>query len=170
MQRVTALLTMNPREYNECVTRYSDAVYRFIVANLKDEEDAQDVVQNAFEVLWKNSYKVEFDKAKSYLFTVAYRDMIDFIRKHKRKLPLEEHHEIIAATENPYTGTTQIIGCFLKRLPEVQQHILMLRDYEGYDYKTIGEITGLNESQVKVYLFRARTALKKLIVKKENVL
>jgi len=39
----------------------------------------------------------------------------------------------------------------------------MLRDYEGYAYNEIGEITGLNESQVKVYIYRARLFLKKYI-------
>jgi DNA-directed RNA polymerase specialized sigma24 family protein len=40
---------------------------------------------------------------------------------------------------------------------------VMLRDYEGYSYQEIGEITGLNESQVKVYIYRARTFLKNYI-------
>jgi RNA polymerase sigma-70 factor (ECF subfamily) len=46
----------------------------------------------------------------------------------------------------------------------------MLRDYEGYAYQEIGEITGLNESQVKVYIFRARAALKKYIVSLDMVI
>jgi RNA polymerase sigma-70 factor (ECF subfamily) len=40
----------------------------------------------------------------------------------------------------------------------------MLRDYEGYSYKEIGDITGLTESQVKVYIFRARVTLKNYLV------
>jgi len=46
----------------------------------------------------------------------------------------------------------------------------MLRDYEGYDYAAIGEITGLSESQVKVYIFRARVFLKEYLVSIDNVL
>jgi RNA polymerase sigma-70 factor (ECF subfamily) len=46
----------------------------------------------------------------------------------------------------------------------------MLRDYEGYDYEQIGEITGLNESQVKVYIYRARVAMKDYLVSIENVI
>jgi RNA polymerase sigma-70 factor (ECF subfamily) len=45
----------------------------------------------------------------------------------------------------------------------------MLRDYEGYSYEDIEKITGLNESQVKVYIYRARIALKEYIVRMENV-
>jgi RNA polymerase sigma-70 factor (ECF subfamily) len=45
----------------------------------------------------------------------------------------------------------------------------MLRDYEGYSYDEIGDITGLNESQVKVYIYRARIAMKEYIVSIDNV-
>jgi RNA polymerase sigma-70 factor (ECF subfamily) len=46
----------------------------------------------------------------------------------------------------------------------------MLRDYEGYSYEDIEQITGLNESQVKVYIYRGRVSLKNYIGKIENVL
>jgi DNA-directed RNA polymerase specialized sigma24 family protein len=48
--------------------------------------------------------------------------------------------------------------------------VIMLRDYEGYDYAEIGEITGLSESQVKVYIFRARQTLKTYLVKLDSIL
>jgi len=58
----------------------------------------------------------------------------------------------------------------LNKLPEIQRSVIMLRDYEGYDYNEIGEITGLNESQVKVYIFRARKFLKNYIGSIEAVI
>jgi RNA polymerase sigma-70 factor (ECF subfamily) len=41
--------------------------------------------------------------------------------------------------------------------------VVLLRDYEGYNYQEIGELTNLSESQVKVYIYRARLFLKKYI-------
>lgn len=161
---------MNPKEYNECVKAYSDAVFRFIVSNLKDYETARDIVQSAYEVLWRKIDQVDLQKAKSFLFTVAYRDMIDHIRKNKRFEPITEVNDHLGMVSNTYTGASESLQACLSTLPEIQQHVLMLRDYEGYDYKEIGVITGLNESQVKVYIFRARTALKSLIGKKEVIL
>src|SRR3974377_841036 len=79
-------LLMTEREYNECVTEFSDNVYRFILKNLKHEEDARDVGQTAFEKLWRNRAEVNPGKSKSYLFTVAYHQMIDHLRKNKRVL------------------------------------------------------------------------------------
>lgn len=162
---------MNPAEYNRCVDLYSDAVFRFIYSNRKDEDEARDAVQDAFETMWRNVEKVEFAKAKSYLFSVAYHDMIDNIRKRKRIVELQEKHEYIPTShQGVYTGAKQLVEQGLERLTDIQKQVLMLRDYEGYDYREIGNITGLNESQVKVYIFRARKTLKDFIVKTENVL
>ena len=58
----------------------------------------------------------------------------------------------------------------LSKLPEIQKNVVLLRDYEGYDYAEIGNITGLSESQVKVYIFRARQTLKDYLVGVEKVI
>jgi RNA polymerase sigma-70 factor (ECF subfamily) len=81
---------MTDREYNSCVSDHADGVYRFILKNLQHAEDARDVVQSAFEKMWVNRDKVNAATAKSYLFTVAYNQMIDHIRKNKR-IELREH-------------------------------------------------------------------------------
>ena len=65
-------------------------MFRFIVKNLRHEEDARDVVQTAFEKLWINRADVDPAKSKSYLFTVAYNQMIDHLRKIKRIYLKEE--------------------------------------------------------------------------------
>lgn len=74
---------MTEREYNDCVTTYADNVYRFILKNLRHEEDARDVVQTAFEKCGGTGKMWMPKKSKSYLFTVAYHQMIDHIRKVK---------------------------------------------------------------------------------------
>ena len=66
---------MTDREYNDCVKLYADNVYRFILKNLRHEEDARDVIQSAFEKMWRNRESVDNDRSKSYLFTVAYNQM-----------------------------------------------------------------------------------------------
>jgi RNA polymerase sigma-70 factor (ECF subfamily) len=58
----------------------------------------------------------------------------------------------------------------LNRLSETQKSLVLLKDYEGYSYEEIGQIMGLNESQVKVYLHRARLTLRNYLVSPENVM
>ena len=160
---------MTEREYNECVKTYADNVYRFILKNLRHEEDSRDVVQTAFEKMWRNREDVEYDRSKSYLFTVAYHQMIDHIRKSKRIQLKETFNESAAITDRPANNMKKVLEQALDRLSETQKSLVLLKDYEGYSYEEIGRITGLNESQVKVYLHRARIQLKNYLVKPENV-
>ena len=161
---------MNEREYNECVSTYADNVYRFIVKNLRHEEDARDVVQTAFEKMWRNREDVDAAKSKSYLFTVAYHQMIDHIRKNKRIQLKEEFNEEARIQDRPAHNMKKVLEEALSRLSETQRSLVLLKDYEGYSYEEIGKITGLNDSQVKVYLHRARVQLKNYLVKPENVM
>ena len=161
---------MSELEYNECVNLYADNVFRFIVKNLKHEEDARDVVQTAFEKMWRNRLEIDATKSKSYLFTVAYHQMIDHIRKVKRIQLKDEFNAEVKVFNRPVYNLKKILDEALARLPETQRSLVLLKDYEGYSYEEIGQITGLNSSQVKVYLHRARVQLKEYLVKIENVL
>ena len=160
---------MTPREYNLCVDQHADGIYRFILKNIRDTEDARDVVQDTFEKLWKTVENVAYEKAKSYLFTTAYHTMIDKIRKDKRKTAYDDSYENILSHESQYSDLKEILNEAVNKLPPVQKSVVMLRDYEGYDYREIGNITGLTESQVKVYIYRARIFLKEYIGSMETV-
>lgn len=164
-------LFMTEKEYNQCVTLYADNVFRFIVKNLRHEEDARDIVQTAFEKLWRNRESVESEKSKSYLFTVAYNQMIDHIRKAKRVELKEEFQEDGRSQQQQQSGRMKkILMDALNRLNETQKSLVMLKDYEGYSYEEIGQIMDLNPSQVKVYLHRARLTLRNYLVSPENVI
>jgi RNA polymerase sigma-70 factor (ECF subfamily) len=160
---------MTDKEYNDCVTLYADGVYRFIVKNLRHEADAQDVVQSTFEKLWANRSNVDYVSSKSYLFTVAYNQMIDHIRKSKRVVLQEHIQEDSRVDINEPNQLKKALNIALNHLNETQKSLVMLKDYEGYSYAEIGKIMDLSESQVKVYLHRARLALRDYIVKIENV-
>lgn len=153
---------MNVSDYNKCVDLYSDGLYRFMLKNTKDKDLAKDLVQDAFEKLWRKLNDVEAEKAKTYLFTTGYHAFIDYTRKQKFK---GDYNEIVEANhgyQQNYNNLKEIINGALEKLPEIQRTVIMLRDYEGYDYNEIGEITNLSESQVKVYIFRARQTLKNI--------
>ncbi len=161
---------MTEKEYNHCVTTYSDNVYRFILKNLRHEEDAKDVVQSTFEKMWIHRVEIDAAKSKSYLFTVAYRQMIDHIRKVKRIQLKDEFSAEMRVQDKPVTNLKKVLDEALSRLSETQRSLVLLKDYEGYSYDEIGKITGLSDSQVKVYLHRARVQLKEYLVKIENLI
>ena len=161
---------MTEIEYNKCVTEYADNVYRFILKNLRHEEDARDVVQTSFEKMWRNREGVDVQKSKSYLFTVAYHQMIDHIRKVKRIELREEFSDEVMVQHQSANNLKKVLEEALSRLNETQRSLVLLKDYEGYSYEEIGQIMNLNPSQVKVYLHRARIQLKEYLVKMENVI
>lgn len=162
---------MTVAEYNKCVDLHSDGLFRFLLKNVKDRDKAKDLVQDTYAKLWMKVEEVSFEKAKSYIFTAGYHTMIDQIRREKRHqdYQVEEMATNFHATHRQYSDINTVLNEALDRLPPVQKSVVMLRDYEGYSYEEIEKITGLNESQVKVYIYRARVTLKEYIVKMENV-
>jgi RNA polymerase sigma-70 factor (ECF subfamily) len=161
---------MTEKEYNQCVKEHADSVYRFIFKNLRHKEDARDVVQTAFEKMWVNRESIDGARSKSFLFTVAYHQMIDHIRRSKVVIVKEELREEGVVYNRQNQQTRKILEEALARLNEIQRSLVLLKDYEGYSYEEIGEITNLSESQVKVYLHRARIQLKNYLVSPENIL
>lgn len=161
---------MTVKEYNNSVEEFADAIYRFIRGNLKDEDRANDIVQDSYERLWRHVAEIEYVTVKSWLFSTAYHVMIDIIRKEKRMTNLELKHENEMIYESHYNDLNEILHKALDNLPEQQKASVMLRDYEGYSYKEIGEITGLSEAQVKINIYRGRVALKSYIGKIETIL
>lgn len=161
---------MTLSEYNTAVDTHADGIYRFALKHLRDEDVAKDVVQESFARLWQKVDEVDGGKAKSYLFTTAHHILVDTVRKGARSTRMEEHHEEMQWTSQSQPDLKAVLDAGLATLPEVQRSVVLLRDLEGYAYEEIAELTGLNLTQVKVYIYRGRTALKEYIGKLEIVL
>ena len=160
---------MTVAEYDKCVSQYSDNLYRFALKSLRSDDEAKDIVQESFLRLWENREAVLGGKEKSYLFTVAYRLIVDRVRMGKRYTGDESVLRTSPARPD-YNGISELIDRFLDELPPLQKSLIMLRDYEGYSYREMAEMTRLSETQVKVYIFRARTALRRIIGDINNIL
>lgn len=160
---------MEQNEYNTCVREWSDAVFRFACKCTGNAEDARDIVQNSFEVLWQKKADVVPAKAKAFLFQIAYRQSIDLYRKQKRISYKEEvRDERVVTTTN--TDLKKVLDRALSTLDEQGKALVLLKDYEGYNYEEIAQITGLSGAQVKVYLHRARKTLKEYLVSVEHII
>ena len=161
---------MDISQYNQCVEQYADRLFRFALSSLRNREEAEDVVQESFARVWEKLKTVDFAKAKSYLFTTAHHAMIDQVRQRQRTSDIEEIATLADPKGIPYPDVNDILHKALATLPEAQRNALLLRDYEGYSYQEIGDITGMSEAQVKVNIFRARTALKNKLKSIDNLI
>ena len=162
---------MDRIQFNRCVEQYADRLFRFAFSSLRNREQAEDVVQESFARVWEKRKTVDFEKAKSYLFTTAHHAMVDEVRHRQRFASMEEPLSDDAKTvQNPYPDVNDILHRALAALPETQRNALLLRDYEGYSYQEIGDITGMSEAQVKVNIFRARNTLKNKLKSIDNLI
>ena len=162
---------MDRKQFNKCVEQYADRLFRFAFASLRNREQAEDVVQESFARVWEKAKNIDFATAKTYLFSTAHHAMIDEVRRNQRFASLEEQAPNVEQGRNtPYPDVNDILHKAIGTLPEAQRNALLLRDYEGYSYREIGDITGQSEAQVKVNIFRARTALKNKLKSIDNLI
>lgn len=156
---------MTRKEYNECVPLWADALFRFACKQTNQSEDAQDVVQQAFEVLWKERENVSMEKAKSFLFVVAYRKCMDVHRNRKKVFESHQLLDFPIQTEDVHQSFArkEWLDKALMQLDEQSRALILLKDLEGYKYEEIASMCDLSLEQVKVYLHRARKKLKELI-------
>ena len=156
--------------YKDAIKNWTQNLFRFVLKSLKDRKAAEDIVQDCFLKLWENRKKVQEDKIKSWLFTVAHNHLINYVKGQSRLKSIDLSKEQKIVYQDHDFELKRIIDRELGKLPAIQKSIILLRDMEGYGYKEIGEILQLSESQVKVYLFRARLKIKNSIKSLNNVL
>ena len=153
---------MTQKEYNRCAAGLADDIMRFAASCCSSREDCEDAVQKAFAVLWQRRGSVEVHKAKSFLFSTVYRQLLQTFR-HQRTVQRHAPYLTGSYAVEPDTDfdLRSAIAMAMDTLPGVQRAILHLRDVEGYSYREIGENLGLDDDRVQVYLFRARVAMRR---------
>jgi len=159
---------MTLRQYNIIVNRFSDNIFRFILKNLSDRALAEDFTQDTFSILWIHHKDVDFEKAKAYLFKTAFNLVIDNSRRQKTRLKYQSEQAFLSNQESfshdhDHFELQEILQEAVNQLPPQQKAVITLRDLEGYSYKEIEDITHLNQSQVKVYIYRGRLFLKQYL-------
>src|SRR6185295_18151103 len=110
---------MTAAEYNKCVDEHADGLYRFILKNMRDEEEARDIVQDSFEKMWRNHENVEAQKSKSYLFSTGYHTMIDRIRRKKHISDYAEVNEESLFHNEQYSDAKKILNDAVNLLPDI---------------------------------------------------
>ena len=156
---------MTEKEYNVCVEEYSDRVFAYLVKNMQDSDSAKDVLQDSFVSLWNNRQKVEKEKSKSFLFTVAHNLMINTFNYNKlRQQPII----VEELMENKDFENKDFINYLTNLLTPTMKECLLLRDLEGFAYKEIAQMMNITEENVKVNIFRARVKMKQYIMNLEK--
>lgn len=158
---------MTTKQYNAIVEEYNIRIFRFLMKNMSDREISKDLLQETFLKLWEFKDRINIDSMKSWLFTTAYHAMLkQFTQKERFVMKDATEIERPAVADQEFENK-QFFEHYLPLLPPIQRSILVLRDLEGYNYKEIGDMLNIPETQVKVYLFRARQKLRDMMESKE---
>jgi RNA polymerase sigma-70 factor (ECF subfamily) len=164
---------MDLEAFKNRVLPVKNKLFRFALRFLGNEEEAKDIVQDVFIRVWNGRDKMnEVQNWEAWCMCITRNLSLDRIRLISRKQtrPIEEtfdlHNEALSPLESTEIGESMHkITQMIAALPEKQRQVIHLRDVEGYSYQEICEILELDMNQVKVNLFRARTALREKLTK-----
>jgi RNA polymerase sigma factor (sigma-70 family) len=152
------LVIMNAKRFTEWVDQYSDRIFRFVVKGGISKMEAEDMVQNCFEALWKKDLDDETSAGK-YLFGVAHHQMADYYERSSKRKTTNNIPELM--TQPISVDIKTLLYKELNNLSAQWRSLILLKDLEGFNYEEIGQITSLKPAQVKVYLHRARLQMQK---------
>lgn len=132
---------------------------------MKDEEEAKNMVQDVFEILWKKRENLgEPKQIRSYVYSVTYHRCIDTLRSVTRTTGHVERYGRLQAfatgelfePSDDYLRLLELVS----ELPPALAMVFQLRGIEGYEFSEVATILGVDEVNVRVYLSRARQMIK----------
>ena len=153
-------------QYQQAITNYRQRVFSFAYYSLRAREDAEDITQDVFIRLWQHWQKIDHERLGSWLMRVAHNAVIDHVRRNRNernRVDLAVGLENFTSVEDPELESEefkQTLEAAIGSLQDPHRSILIMRDVQGLSYQEIEQSLNLSQSQVKVYLHRARRQLR----------
>jgi len=150
--------------FDQIYAMYSHKLFSFVFKILKNESEVDDIVQEVFVKIWESRHKLEDDKLlNSYIFTIAYNNSIDLIRKRISKNKYLEHLKYFASINFTPTIISQIeynelknqVEKLIANLPDRQKQVYFLHREEGLTYPEIAEKLGISKNTVENHMVKA---------------
>jgi RNA polymerase sigma-70 factor (ECF subfamily) len=165
---------MNDVKYIEFITKLRDTIYRLARSIIGDDAEAEDVMQDICERVWRARDKVlSYSNPQAYVCRMTRNLAIDHQRakRHKELFAKDIESQTAMSDGNKDANISDMAVLTLKliqQLPEPQRTIIHLRDIEGYEMADIAEIVERDESTVRVALSRARKSIRLKLIEIMN--
>lgn len=162
---------MNRERFQTEVLPLKDKLFRLALRITLNREDAEDIVQDTMLRVWDVQEQwPNIQSMEAYCLTICRRLALDFVKRAAaRNVSFNpEQHDRPMASGSEQKEEVRLIRQAMDQLPEAQRTIMQLRDVEEHSYAEIAELTEMTESQVKVYLHRARKKIKTIIEQIES--
>lgn len=140
-------------------------LFRFALRLIGNEEDAKDIIQDAFMKVWHNKEKMgELQNLEAWCMRITRNLALDKLKSKKYRTTdnLDRASEVPAQhQQTPHQRSEQSdlmrrVHGLIHALPEKYRTILQLRDIDGLSYQEIADVLDIEMSEVKVNLHRAR--------------
>ena len=156
--------------FRTIVLPLGDRLYRLALRITMNRAEAEDVVQDTLLKVWEcRSEWEQIGNLEAFAMTICRNRAIDITKRVGRNAAsLDVVDNRRQTTDNGQQSLEaheqlSLVRRLMDSLPEVQRTIMLLRDIEGRSYQEIAQVLGISETQVKVYLHRARTKVKERI-------
>lgn len=155
-------------QYRQAIDQHRQRIYSFAHYSLRVAEDAEDVTLEVFIKLWQHWQKIDHGKLGAWLMRVAHNAVIDHVRQHRStREQVDQFADVEQITQDLELGSTIDQDMFkrglqlaIKDLDEPFRSIIIMRDVQGLSHEEMQETLNMSESQIKVYLHRARRKLR----------
>jgi RNA polymerase sigma-70 factor (ECF subfamily) len=173
---------MKKISFRDDVLPMKNRLYRLALRITLNPAEAEDAVQDTLIKVWEHREEWErIESIEAYAHTICRNIALDMAGKAGHGY-VQLNEELRVKNEESSMFNVQcsmfnefeqkerlsLVKKLMDTLPEVQRSIMELRDIEGKTYQEIGNILKLSESQVKVYLHRARTSIRQQVDKIEK--
>jgi RNA polymerase sigma-70 factor (ECF subfamily) len=154
----------------ELYDRYGRAAYGLALRILRDEDLAQDAVQEAFLAVWRSAARFlpERAKASTWILTLVHRRAVDLVRREERRRaePLGEELEAVAGSTEESAWLRlerERVQAALRQLPDQQREALELAYYGGFTQSELAERLGLPLGTIKSRMFAGLSRLRDIL-------
>lgn len=163
-------LSGNPQALNELVHTYSDPLIRYIYCYVRDSAAAEDIMEDTVvSLIMKHKHLSDGDKLHGYLYKIARNKAIDYLRRQRRHVPLEDVQNVLTAadveTEHSWRARNETLYVCMQALPEQYREVLHLTYFEGFSLSETAAIMHKSSKQIYNLHARAKSTLKELLIK-----
>lgn len=160
---------MTEYEFDQFVISQSNRLFGFCFKMVGNSDDAKDILQDIFTVLWQRRDKVtDIQNVSAFVTTMARNKCIDYIRKNQAMAKQRNAMKLNAVPEATGGDNEEeklaLVHFAMKELPLLQQQVLLMRDFQGLEFVAIAEELNLSQENVRMTLSRARKKVKEIIV------